>query len=297
MCTLLLAWRMDEHWPLIAGNNRDEFLDRTAVPPRLYHCGSGRRVSPRDRRAGGTWWAGNDRGMVVWLTNRWNGFDNDPAKRSRGAVVLDLISSRTPAAARRRLSALDPRDFNPFNVLVADRNDGFLFTNHPASKYHPLEPGFTYLGNGPIDDNRSMKASMAARLFAGLSAGDDDERDLADPPAAEANGADPPGGARPGPSEDAFLDRVWSGFQRLLRTGLPHEWLPPRGVNVRLAEYGTTSSTLLAVSAHPEPCFRLWYAPGNPLHVPYIDCRPLIALLSGCRGAISAPRVYLPPMS
>jgi hypothetical protein len=288
MCTLLLAWRLDDSWPLIAGNNRDEFLERAALPPRLYRFGAGGYyIAPRDRRAGGTWWAGNDSGMVVWLTNRWNGFGNDPEKRSRGAVVLELIACGSPAAARHRLMTIDPRDYNPFNVLVANRTTGFLYSNHPAPEFCPLEPGFVYLGNGPLEDNRSMKASMARRLFRELTAAGAESPADVDFPLAGVDGtALGPGGGnnRMLSRHDVFLKRVWCGFQRLLRTGLPQEWLPPRGINVRLAEYGTTSSTLLAISSHPVPRFCLWYAPGNPIEVSYVDYRALTFLLSGAGG-------------
>ncbi|HDJ29055.1 MAG TPA: hypothetical protein ENF28_07415, partial [Proteobacteria bacterium] len=47
MCTILLAYRIAKEWPVIIGNNRDEFFARSAIPPRVFtNGGSNRWIAP-----------------------------------------------------------------------------------------------------------------------------------------------------------------------------------------------------------------------------------------------------------
>src|SRR5688500_17186994 len=69
MCLLIVLLGVDPEFPLLVASNRDERRERRAAPPGLW-VGERRRVlSPRDRRAGGTWLGVNDRGMVAGITN------------------------------------------------------------------------------------------------------------------------------------------------------------------------------------------------------------------------------------
>ncbi len=252
MCTILLAYRVARDWPLILGNNRDEFHARLAVPPRVFSRGQGagrrRWLAPLDLAAGGSWWACNDRGLLVCLTNRWHGQLREVGLVSRGQLVHDLVQCPDPGAVREKLAATTLAAFSPFNLLVAAATEAFLFTNYPQPEEISLAPGFHFVGNGILPRENSLKARMAARKFAEL------ER------------------AGSGKVE------IMAAFARLLRQPLPQEWIPPQGFNVFLDGYGTTSSTLLAVGA-AVGALHLAYAPGNPLRTPYRDGSPWGRLL------------------
>ena len=69
MCLLIVLAGVDADWPLVVASNRDEARDRPASPPGLYVGARHRILSPRDRRAGGTWIGVNDAGLFAGLTN------------------------------------------------------------------------------------------------------------------------------------------------------------------------------------------------------------------------------------
>ena len=249
MCTILLAYQVVEEWPIIIGNNRDEFFSRSAIAPRVFSNGGlNRWIAPFDTRAGGSWWACNQKGLLVLLTNRWNGLPPDEEKRSRGCLVYELMQHDSPAAAWRWLLAADVDGYNPFNLLVLDSSGGFMASNYPAFAEFPLSPGFHFIGNGPLKEERTPKSRMAGRRFGHWG------------------------------GEAVKAAEIVLGFKQMLCTSLPQESIPPQGFNVRLDGYGTTSSTLLALSEPRRSKFLCLYADGNPLWTPYRDysCHSLL---------------------
>ena len=240
MCTILLAYQVVENWPIIVGNNRDECFSRLAIAPRVFTGGgSNHWIAPFDTQAGGSWWACSQKGLLVFLTNRWNGLPPDEGKISRGRLVYDLIQHDSPAVARRWLLAADMSCYNPFNLLVLNASGGFMASNYPVFEEFPLSPGFHFIGNGCLGEERTPKSRMARRQFDRWRKG------------------------------MVVADDIMLGFKRMLCTPLPQESIPPQGFNVRLDGYGTTSSTLLALSGSHRAEFFCLYAAGNPLRVPY----------------------------
>ena len=242
MCTILLAYRIAKEWPVIIGNNRDEFFARSAIPPRVFtNGGSNRWIAPTDETSGGSWWACNQSGLLVFLTNRWNGLPPDGSKISRGHLVFDLIQSDSLSTARKWLLTADLAQYNPFNLLVLTCSGGFIAGNYPVFEEVSLSPGFHFIGNGPLVRDQTIKSKMARRQFNRWA------------------------------EEDVNMDIIISGFRRMLRTSVPQESIPPLGFNVKLDEYGTTSSSILAFSGHQQPEVLCFYAAGNPLYTPYTD--------------------------
>lgn len=246
MCTVLLAYRVVKDWPVIIGNNRDEFFSRAAVPPRVFtNGGDNHWLAPIDERSGGSWWACNQSGLLVFLTNRWNGLPPDNDKISRGQLVYDLIQNDSLSAVRQWLLTVDLAQYNPFNLLVLSCSGGFVAGNYPVYEEFSLSPGFHFIGNGPLNSDQTLKSQMARRQFNRWT------------------------------EEVMDRDGIISRFRKMLCTPLPQESIPPQGFNVQLDGYGTTSSTILAFSNHRRPEIFCFYAAGNPLHTPYIDCSPM----------------------
>ncbi len=260
MCTVLLAYKTVNGWPLVVANNRDEFFQRRALSPRVYTSGrdGGRRwIASCDLTGGGSWWGYNNRGLMVWLTNRWIGNDYEENCRSRGQLVLDLLALDDSEMARSALVAIcASASFNPFNLIVASREQGFFSSNYPQLLFSPLLPGYHYLGNGLLDACTSVKARSARRLFADLRA--QLRADLTD-------------------RESLLL--TLSCFQRGLRTPFPQDAIPPQGFNVTFDGYGTTSSLSLAVSETGPTNLILHYCDANPLRDDYRDHSALGSLL------------------
>jgi hypothetical protein len=130
VCTLAVAVRVDRRWPLVAVANRDEQLDRPAEgwAVREGTRGSSRYAAPRDLKGGGTWIGISARGLFAAVTNYRLPSDHypDPMKRFRGDLTRLALSATSLAAARDLLASVDTSHFDPFHLLVADREGALL---------------------------------------------------------------------------------------------------------------------------------------------------------------------------
>ena len=69
MCTLAIYFRVFPDYPVVVAANRDEYLDRAALPP--TSLGERPRIiGGKDLRAIGTWLGINEHGLVAGLLNR-----------------------------------------------------------------------------------------------------------------------------------------------------------------------------------------------------------------------------------
>lgn len=146
MCTLTLAWRVFPDVPVALAANRDESLERASEPPTVR--GTDRRfLAPRDAEAGGTWIGVNDAGVVVAVTNRWLEVDRG-GDRSRGLLVEDCLrepSAETAVRAVERETA--ERDYDGFNLVLADDTAAFLLAYDGGLTVTRLDPGVHVVGN------------------------------------------------------------------------------------------------------------------------------------------------------
>jgi len=252
MCTVLFAYRKISGWPLVVANNRDEFFQRRALPPRVYRDSRKRGrcwLASCDLTGGGSWWGYNNRGLLIWLTNRWVADEYETGLRSRGELVTSMLNCADADEARTELEKIcDESTFNPFNLIVAAHDKAFSATNFPSLHFIRLLSGYHYLGNGELDDCTSLKARSARRLFAGFSGRDS-------------------------------LDETLTIFRQALRTPLPQDSIPPQGFNVKFDGYGTTSSLLFSLPEPGKETLRLQYCDANPLFGDYLDYSELALLL------------------
>jgi len=152
--------------PLIVAANRDERLDRPAVPITVLREREPRILGGRDELAGGTWLAVNEHGVVAGLTNQPSFAGRDPSKRSRGELPLAFASYASAAEAVRTVSAeLDPASYNPCWMLVGD-TEALFFIGIPASgpvEVEQLSPGLHVLENAALRP-QSAKAAFVTGL-------------------------------------------------------------------------------------------------------------------------------------
>jgi uncharacterized protein with NRDE domain len=222
VCTLAIYVRSFSEFPLVLAANRDEFLARATSSPRLLDSRIG-IFGGRDDVAGGTWLAVNRAGLVAALLNRRTDEAADPRRRSRGQLCLSMLAAASANDARSLLFRERPQDYNPFNLLVADRQDAWVATNHGSTMaVTDLDPGLHLITNLDVNDPRCPRIATSYQLFAAL---------LAE--------------GSPGPPSVEFRYRL----RRILST---HDTeLDPRSAGfgnslcVHSAEYGTRSSTLI----------------------------------------------------
>ena len=167
MCVLAFAWQAHPRWQLLVAGNRDELHARPAAPLARWD-GSAHVLAGRDLQSGGTWLGVSERGRFVVVTNL-RGFGGPaPDKVSRGRLVTDLLSGEggygDPAQA-------DLADFNPFNLIMADRAEARFLSNRPTTARVRLEHGIYGLSNGALDEPWPKTTLLKARMLDWIVAG------------------------------------------------------------------------------------------------------------------------------
>lgn len=120
MCTVSFVIHNDK---AIITSNRDEKIVReSAIEPKNYLINNKNVIFPKDPKAGGTWFAINEDGVVLVLLNgAAEKHQLKPSyRKSRGLIVLDLISSSSPLLEWKNIDLLD---IEPF-TLVLYQNEG-----------------------------------------------------------------------------------------------------------------------------------------------------------------------------
>jgi uncharacterized protein with NRDE domain len=152
MCLLVVLSRVIPGAPLVVAANRDEWLDRPALAMTSLSEAPAIRGG-RDERAGGTWLATSQSGLVAGLTNAPMMMPPTVPKRSRGE--LPLLLARLPGAleaARALQSSIRSEEFNPCWMLCGDRDTLVYLDLSTSGRPHvePLEPGIHMLENRPL---------------------------------------------------------------------------------------------------------------------------------------------------
>lgn len=119
MCTVSFVATNDK---IIITSNRDEKTVRpSAIPPRSYTVNGKNLIFPKDPKAGGTWFVANADGVILVLLN---GADEKhevqlPYRKSRGLIVLDMISSLSP---KDFWGEIDLENIEPFTLVLFQNN-------------------------------------------------------------------------------------------------------------------------------------------------------------------------------
>src|SRR6185437_12070711 len=123
MCTLVLLRRPGHAWPVVIGANRDEMIDRPALPPGRHWPDRPEVIAGKDLLAGGSWLGLNDWGVAAAILNRHGSLGPAPGQRSRGELVLEALDHADAVAAADALSGLAPDSYRAFNLVIADNRD------------------------------------------------------------------------------------------------------------------------------------------------------------------------------
>ena len=162
---------------MIVAANRDEFLARPALQPTTL-LDDPHVVGGKDLRAGGTWLGVNQFGMIAGLLNRRSPDAPNPNARSRGLLCLDALRRHTAREAAEFARAERDADYNPFNLLIASRDEAFVACNRGGSiELVELTPGLHMLTNLDVNDLECPKISRAYQRFAALGADENFKRD------------------------------------------------------------------------------------------------------------------------
>jgi uncharacterized protein with NRDE domain len=156
MCVVAVAWNAHPDWKLVVAGNRDEYHARTSAALARWDD-LPQIIAGRDLVSGGTWMGVSEVGRFAVVTNIRDADGPDPEKISRGALAVDWL----------RHGAL-PDDgglFNPFNLLVSDRDGMMLLSNRPTHAVHPLATGIHGLSNAIPNEHWPRKDRLVQAMM------------------------------------------------------------------------------------------------------------------------------------
>lgn len=252
MCTAIILQRVVPGRPVVVAANRDEFLARAARPPRVIDDGPPRIVGGIDEARGGTWLGVSAAGGFAMVTNQRDPAGNDPARRSRGELVVELLRAGDAAAMRRLLAGLDATAYNPFNLLFGDAGGlhvGYGRRDRPAIALAAVPDGVSVLPNDDLESPAFPKVGRAHALI--------DDRVAA-----------PWDALRPALLA-ALADHARPPLEAIAPPppGAPPWWTPAfarelQALCIHTPAYGTRSASLVALA--PGRVVDYWYADGPP---------------------------------
>jgi len=122
MCTVSFVNVNDK---IIITSNRDEKVIRpSAIPPKNYTINGKNIIFPKDPKAGGTWFVVDADGTVLVLLNGAAEKHKVelPYRKSRGLIVLDIISSLSP---KDFWEEIDLENIEPFTLVLFQNSELF----------------------------------------------------------------------------------------------------------------------------------------------------------------------------
>jgi uncharacterized protein with NRDE domain len=152
MCLLIVLRDVVPDWPLILAANREEHYDREGEPPCLL-SENPRVFGGRDPKAGGTWLAINQGGMVCAVANRPRKERPVETLRSRGLLCLDAARQRLPIAVADKIGRMVDRDhYDGFNLFCSNATGARCFYYDGQLREKPLGSGVHVITTGDAND-------------------------------------------------------------------------------------------------------------------------------------------------
>jgi uncharacterized protein with NRDE domain len=168
MCTVSFVCSNDK---VIITSNRDEKIIRpSAIPPKNYTLNGKNIIYPKDSKAGGTWFVVDENGTVLVLLN---GADEKhevklPYRKSRGQIVLEMISSASP---KEFWNEIDLENIEPFTlVLFQDKKLFQLRWNGMAKSTVDLETDKNYVWSSSTLYSKEIRKQRSSWFYNFLDA-------------------------------------------------------------------------------------------------------------------------------
>ncbi|MCA9128129.1 MAG: NRDE family protein [Planctomycetales bacterium] len=253
MCLLAVLYRLVPESPILVAANREEYFDRPSQPPSIQ-SGKPRVLCGLDQRAGGTWLGVNQHGMFVGVCSRRG--NTDPlGARSRGLLAREVLRcSNARKGVDKAMEEMLNERYESLNLVVCDAESGWVIHADQDPEVVPLEDGLNIIGNMNMNDPEDDRIKLAHRLLT---------LQLLDSPV-------------------KFLAVASKVFARSpAPAGRPT-------MIVRGNDYGTVSSTLIALSPKPRDAI-FQFSAGAPDQAKYEDFSPMLRdiLSRGLREARS----------
>jgi uncharacterized protein with NRDE domain len=233
MCLIVLAWQVVPGMPLLAAANRDEFYERPAQAAHWWEDAPD-ICAGRDLQAGGSWLGITRGGRFAAVTNVRAPLEKRDEAESRGALVAAFLRSRAAPQAFIDELATHAGRYNPFNLLVGDRESLVWYSNarEPGpGNGQPLAPGVYGLSNAQLDTPWPKLVHSKAQFSSLLCQGAPEEAYF-----------------------EMLADTTQVCDERLPQTGVSLEWERLlSAVCIESPTYGTRVSSIVRLPATVEP--------------------------------------------
>ena len=163
MCTVSFV---NDNGKIIITSNRDEKVIRpSAIPPKNYMLNGKNIIFPKDPKAGGTWFVIDADGTILVLLN---GAEEKhkvqlPYRKSRGLIVLDIISSVSPKDFWQEIN-LDT--IEPFTLILFQNNELFqLRWNGDKKETKSLDIDKNYVWSSSTLYSKEIRAKRSDWFF------------------------------------------------------------------------------------------------------------------------------------
>lgn len=160
MCTV--TYLPSEDGIFLTSNRDEKHFRGNALIPHTYHGPSGTILYPRDPDGGGTWIAVRDnRHAIVFLNGGFEAHTPEPPyRRSRGMILLDLISCEQPVAAFLEL----PLDrIEPFTAVIWENGQLYTCVWDGQEKYRTVhDPAVPRIWSSSTLYNKEIREKRAS---------------------------------------------------------------------------------------------------------------------------------------
>ncbi len=173
MCLAVVALDAHPAFALVIAANRDEFHARAAAPAAWGDAPPFARIlAGRDLEAGGTWLGVRRDGRWALVTNVREGGRHDPAARSRGELVPDVLNAPGRTADALHACAAAGARYNGFNLLAGDATRAHWISNRgggparlAARPARPVERAARHaVAETRAHDGADARVARAARI-------------------------------------------------------------------------------------------------------------------------------------
>lgn len=163
MCTVSFV---NSNGKTIITSNRDEkVLREIAIEPKNYLINNKNIIFPKDPKAGGTWFATNEDGAILVLLNgaAEKHLLKTNYKKSRGLIVLDLISSKSPI---KEWDTIDLSEIEPFTIVLFQKQKLYqLQWNEITKETIELDVSKNYIWSSSTLYSKEIRVQRANWFF------------------------------------------------------------------------------------------------------------------------------------
>lgn len=146
-------------------SNRDEnILREKAIPPTKFIIKDKNIFFPKDPKSGGTWFAHDNKNIIVLLNGAEEKHQSkENYRKSRGLIVIELISSKNPIHEWKKINL---KDIEPFTIVLYSNNKLFqLQWNEIEKKQKELDATNNYIWSSSTLYNKEIRKERSLWFY------------------------------------------------------------------------------------------------------------------------------------